>query len=134
GGVGVTIRITGDRELTRLEVLRDLDHGLLTTAAAAQLLGLERREVFRLLKAYRTDGPTGLISQQRCRPSSRRKPEALRRAVLAMIRDDQLRRGPQRRSEPPRRDQSNARLFKKAIRLRRRQPDCGVSRYCVSAP
>ena len=34
------------------------------------------------------------------------------RAVLAMIRDEQLRRGPQRRSGPRRRDQRDARLFK----------------------
>jgi hypothetical protein len=33
-------------------------------------------------------------------------------AVLAMIRDEQLRRGPQRRSGPRRRDQRDARLFK----------------------
>ena len=36
------------------EVLRDLDQRRLTAAAAAQLLGLERRQVYRLLKAYRT--------------------------------------------------------------------------------
>jgi len=33
-------------------------------------------------------------------------------AVLAMIRDEQLRRGPQRRSGPRRRDQRDARLFR----------------------
>jgi len=33
-------------------------------------------------------------------------------AVLAMIRDEQLRRGPERRSGPRRRDQRDARLFK----------------------
>ena len=33
-------------------------------------------------------------------------------AVLTMIRDEQLRRGPQRRSGPRRRDQRDARLFK----------------------
>jgi hypothetical protein len=59
----------------------------LTTAAAGQLLGLERRQVFRLLKAYRAEGATGLISKRRGCPSNRRKPEALRRAVLAMIRE-----------------------------------------------
>src|SRR6516162_146710 len=74
-----------DGELSRLEVLRDLDRKRLTTKAAAQLLGLERRQVFRLLKAYRTEGATGLISKRRGRRSNRRKPEALRRAVLAMI-------------------------------------------------
>jgi hypothetical protein len=63
-----------DQELERLEVLQDLDRGRLTTAAAGQLLGLERRQVFRLLKAYRIEGPPGLISKRRGRRSNRRKP------------------------------------------------------------
>src|SRR5271165_4503573 len=75
-----------DRELSRLEVLRDLDQKRLTTKAAGQLLGLERRQVFRVLKSYRIEGPTGLISKRRGRRSNRRKPEALRRAVLTIIR------------------------------------------------
>ena len=83
---GVTVRLMSDRELGRLEVLRDLDHKRLTTEAAGQLLGLERRQVFRLLKAYRIEGPTGLISKRRGRRSNRRKPEALPRAVLTIIR------------------------------------------------
>jgi hypothetical protein len=74
-----------DGELSRLEVLRDLDYGRLTTETAAQLLRLGRRQVFRLLRAYRTKGPTGLISKRRGRRSNRRKPEAFRRAVLALI-------------------------------------------------
>ena len=76
-----------DGELSRLEVLRDLDQKRLTTAAAAQLLGLERRQVFRLLKSYRTEGATGLISKRRGRRSNRRKPEPLRKAVLAIVRE-----------------------------------------------
>jgi hypothetical protein len=38
GGSGVTVRLMSDGELTRLEVLRDLDQRRLTTEAAAQLL------------------------------------------------------------------------------------------------
>src|SRR5215472_15960347 len=76
-----------DGELSRLEVLRDLDRKRLTTKAAAQLLGLERRQVFRLLKAYRTEGATGLISKRRGRRGNRRKLEALRQAALALIRE-----------------------------------------------
>jgi hypothetical protein len=68
-------------------VLQDLDRRRLTTVAASQLLGLERRQVFRLLKAYRIEGPTGLISKRRGRRGNRRKPEAVRCAVLAMIRE-----------------------------------------------
>jgi len=76
-----------DGELRRLEVLRDLDRLRLTTAAAGELLGLERRQVFRLLKVYRAEGAAGLISKRRSRPSNRRKPEALRGKVLALIRE-----------------------------------------------
>ena len=43
--------------------------------------------MFGLLKAYRTAGPAGLISKRRGRRRQRRKPEALRRAALAMIRE-----------------------------------------------
>ena len=85
--LGVTVRLMSDGELSRLEVLRDLDQKRLTTVAAGQLLGLERRQVFRLLKAYRTEGAMGLISKRRGRCSNRRKPEALRQAVLAVIRE-----------------------------------------------
>ena len=83
----VTVRLTSDGELARLEVLRDLGQRRLTGEAAAQLLGLERRQVFRRLKAYRVDGATGLISQRRGRPSNRRKPEELRTKALSIIRE-----------------------------------------------
>jgi hypothetical protein len=76
-----------DGELSRLEVLRDMDQRRLTTEAAAQLLGLERRQVLRLLKTYRSEGATGLISKRRGRPSNRRKPEELRDKALAIIRE-----------------------------------------------
>jgi hypothetical protein len=39
------------------------------------------------LKAYRPAGPAGLISKRRGHRSNRRKPEALRKAVLAIIRE-----------------------------------------------
>jgi hypothetical protein len=39
----VTLHIMSDKELTRLEVLRDLTSGRLTGSTAAELLGLERR-------------------------------------------------------------------------------------------
>ena len=76
-----------DGELARLELLRDLDRRRLTTATAAELLGLERRQVFRLLKAYRSEGPAGLISKRRGCPSNRRKPAVLRAEVLGIIRE-----------------------------------------------
>ena len=83
----MTVRLMSDGELSRLEVLRDLDQKRLTSEAAAQLLGLERRQVFRLLKAYRAEGAAGLISKRRGRRSNRRKPEAFRTEALALIRE-----------------------------------------------
>ncbi|HTD84724.1 MAG TPA: ISNCY family transposase [Gemmatimonadaceae bacterium] len=82
----MTVRVMSDGELTRLELLRDLDQRRLTVETTAQLLGLERRQVFRLLKAYRSEGATGLISRRRGRPSNRRKPEEVRDETLAIIR------------------------------------------------
>jgi hypothetical protein len=86
GVFGVTVRLMSDGELTRLEVLRDLDQRRLTVETTAQLLGLERRQVFRLSKAYRSEGATGLVSKRRGRPSNRRKPEEIRDKALAIIR------------------------------------------------
>jgi hypothetical protein len=83
-----------DGELTRLEVLRDLDQRRLTVETAAQLLGLERRQVFRLVKAYRSEGATGLISKRRGRVSNRRKPEEIRNKALAIIREQYWDFGP----------------------------------------
>jgi hypothetical protein len=59
----MTLHIMSDRELARVEVLRDLASGRLTVAAAGELLGLERRQVQRLSKAYQEQGATALISK-----------------------------------------------------------------------
>ena len=39
----MTLHFMSDKELSRLEILRDLGSGCLTTSAAAELLGLEHR-------------------------------------------------------------------------------------------
>src|SRR5947207_7421540 len=105
-----------DGELKRLEVLRDLDQRRLTTEAAGQLLGLERRQVFRLLKAYRIEGPTGLISKRRGRPSNRRKPEELRSKALAIIRQQYWDFGPSLAGEKLR-EVHEIRLGRETLRL-----------------
>ncbi len=75
------------KELGRLEALVDLDAGRTTAARAATLLGVGERQVFRLLKAYRTRGAAGLVSRRRGRPSNRRYPEAVREAAVSTIRE-----------------------------------------------
>ena len=56
--------------------------------------------------AYRTFDKIRQVDQGAIADNKRLGP------ILAMIRDEQLRRGPERRSGPRRRDQRDARLFK----------------------
>ena len=53
--------------------------------AAAVLLGLSERQVWRLLKAYRLRGADGLISKKRGQPSNRKTPDNVRSAVMAIV-------------------------------------------------
>jgi hypothetical protein len=76
-----------DGEPSRLEVLRDLDQKRLTTAATAQLLGLERRQGVPAVEGVPGRRCRGLISKRRGHRSNWRKPEALRQAARAVIRE-----------------------------------------------
>ena len=76
-----------DRELSRLRVMIDLADGRLTPAAAGTLMGIGRRQVFRLRRSFEADGPSGLASRKRGRASNRKRGEAFRRTVLALIRE-----------------------------------------------
>ena len=83
-----------DGDLRRLEVLRDLDRGCLPVRAAAQLLGRSERQVWRLLKAFRSDGIAGLISKKRGRPSNRRTAASVRAAAMWIVRHNYADFGP----------------------------------------
>jgi transposase len=90
----VTVLSMSDGELQRLEVLRDVDRGGLPVGAAAQLLGRSERQVWRLLKAFRAESASGLISKKRGRPSNRKTSEAMRSAVLWIVRQNYADFGP----------------------------------------
>ena len=92
--MSVTVLSVSDGELRRLEVLRDVDHGGLPVRAAAQLLGRSDRQVWRLLKAFRSDGAAGLISKKRGRPSNRKTAASVRDAVLWIVRQNYADFGP----------------------------------------
>src|SRR6201997_1599234 len=83
-----------DGELRRLEVLRDVDRGDLPICAAAQLLGRSKRQVWRLLKAFRAEGAAGLVSKKRGRPSNRKTAAAVRTAALWIVRQSYADFGP----------------------------------------
>jgi hypothetical protein len=81
-------------EIDRMHVLRDVMAERITVHEAAQLMRLTRRQVFRLLKAYRAHGPQALVSTRRGKPSNRRYPAAVRTEALALIKANYADFGP----------------------------------------
>src|ERR1700694_648757 len=83
----MTVITMSRNELTRLRVLIDVADGRLSVADATGLISVGRRQVYRLLQAFRTDGPNGLISQKRGGPSNRALGAVFRETVLAIVRE-----------------------------------------------
>src|SRR5947209_1163513 len=83
----MTVITMSRKELTRLRVLIDIADGRLSVADATGLLGVGRRQVYRLLDAFRAGGPEGLISGNRGRPSNRALGSVFRETVLAIVRE-----------------------------------------------
>src|SRR6187551_2679550 len=75
------------KEFDRLEVLLGVRSGRLRVADACELLGLKRRQVFRLLAGLKHGGAAGLVSKRRGRPSNNRLPEAYRDLALSLVRE-----------------------------------------------
>jgi hypothetical protein len=61
-----------ERELRRLRVLIDLSDDRLTVEAAGTLMGLGRRQVYRLRRAFAAEGPTAVVSRKRGRAGNHR--------------------------------------------------------------
>jgi hypothetical protein len=76
----------GEKELSRLTVLMDIEAGRLRIDDAARLLQLQRRQVFRLLKALRSAGAASLASKRRGKPSNNKLPSAVRDLTMALVR------------------------------------------------
>lgn len=74
----MALHFMSDKELSRVEILRDLAAGRLTVSAASALMGLGCRQVLRLSKAYQEQGATALISKKRGRASNRQTPTAIK--------------------------------------------------------
>ena len=73
------------KEFDRLEVLLGIRSGRLRVADACELLGLKRRQVFRLLAGLKHGGAASLVSKRRGRPSNNRLPEAYRDLALSLV-------------------------------------------------
>jgi len=75
------------RELDRLKVIQAVVGGELRAGAAAERVGMSTRQIRRLAERYRLEGPVGLISRLRNRPSNRRLQEPLENQIARILRD-----------------------------------------------
>jgi hypothetical protein len=83
----MTVIAMSRTEIDRMSVLQDLAASRIKVTEAATLMGLGRRQVFRLAKAYSRHGPQALVSRRRGRPSNRCYPTALHAEVIGLIRE-----------------------------------------------
>lgn len=83
----MTVLAMSHGELSRFDTLMRVERGELRVEDAAAILGLKRRQVFRLLDRLRAEGASGLISRKRGRPSNRRHSDALREQIIAIVRE-----------------------------------------------
>jgi len=83
----MTVITMSRTELSRLRVMIDLPDGRTRVEDAAALIGLQRRQVYQLLDAFRAHGPDALISKRRGKPSNRAHGAAFRQTCLAIVRE-----------------------------------------------
>jgi hypothetical protein len=75
------------QEFSRLDVLLRVQSGRLRVADACALMGLRRRQVFRLLHGLKQDGVPSLLSKRRGKPSNHRLPDEVRTLALSIVRE-----------------------------------------------
>ena len=75
------------QEFSRLEVLLQVQSGRLRVADACVLIGLQRRQVFRLLRGLKAAGAVSLVSKRRGKPSNHRLPPEVRSLALSLVRE-----------------------------------------------
>ena len=74
------------QEFSRLDVLLRVQSGRRRVSDACVLIGLQRRQVFRLLRSLKQDGATSLLCKRRGQPSNHRLPAEVRTLALSIVR------------------------------------------------
>lgn len=83
-----------ERDLNRVEILSQVVQGRMTATNAGNLLSLSRRQVQRLLKSFRTDGPAAIRHKARGRPSNNRIDPAVRAFAVTLVKEHYADFGP----------------------------------------
>ncbi len=77
-----------------VEDFEDIAEQWLSVVQGANLAGLSRRQMTRLIKVFKDQGVPGLLSKKRGQPSNRRYSSAFRDYVLDLIRQNYADFGP----------------------------------------
>jgi hypothetical protein len=83
----VAVLSMSKQEFSRLEVLLRVQSGRLRVTDACVLIGLQRRQVFRLLRGLKQDGAASLLSKRRGKPSNHQLPAEVRTLALSIVRE-----------------------------------------------
>ena len=83
----MTVLSMSKQEFSRLDVLLRVQSGRLRVADACALVGLQRRQVFRLLRGLRQDGAPSLLSKRRGKPGNHRLPPEVRTLAVSIVRE-----------------------------------------------
>ena len=83
-----------ERELNRIEMLAQVDDGRLSVQNGANLLGITKRQMFRLLKRYRTEGAPAISHKARGKTPNNKIHRAKRDYVLALVKENYADFGP----------------------------------------
>jgi transposase len=75
------------KELDRVTVMKALSSGFIKQKDAARQLGLSIRQIKRLLKRFRREGPQSLASRRRGKPSNRCLPEETSTQAIDLIKE-----------------------------------------------
>jgi len=81
-------------ELGRLKIIEDIEAQRLSVVQGAELAGVSRRQMTRLVRAFRDNGPSGLISKKHGKLSNRRHTNGFRDYVQELVRQNYADFGP----------------------------------------
>lgn len=74
-----------DKLILRLQIIKQLDDGLITNAQSAQKLGLSLRQIIRIKQRYKLLGAEGLLHRGRGKPKSYAIPKELKKQIIDLF-------------------------------------------------
>ena len=80
-----TLHTMSEKEIDRLQIMTQLEKKQLTQRQAGEQLGLSVRQVKRLVRRYRLEGPGGLVNKSRGKPSHNRLSDEVKQKALDLI-------------------------------------------------